>query len=108
MIDEEMFVPANRLVNAKGEDLGPTVSKQVASLLFDIVEDLQLKLHNKQRAQMDKTDVRQRVANLSRADKNALHELCWLAERGLSLGPCTEQDIKASEAGRAVIDKVTR
>jgi hypothetical protein len=102
-IDEEMFCLRNRLVNGKGDTIAP----EVADLLLQILFDIQASLHKRTREQMDKLDQRGAVAALSRADKNALHELMWLAGKAVAFrGPGAEQDRKVYEAARAVVDKL--
>lgn len=76
-VDEEMFMPRyNRLVNAKGEEIGGPVSGQeVTELLIQLLRDMQLKLHDKTREQMDKLDCRERVVKLSRDEQHTLHDM---------------------------------
>jgi hypothetical protein len=106
-IDEEMFCLRNRLVNGKGEPIGETIAPEVVDLLLQILFDTQASLHKRTREQMDKLDRRGAVAVLSPADKNALHELMWLAGKAVAFsGPGAEQDRKTYEAARAVVDKL--
>lgn len=59
-VDEEMFVV-------------PT--KQIGALLTNILEDLQLKLHDNMAAAMGTRDVRERQFRLSDADKHTLNDM---------------------------------
>lgn len=59
-VDEEMFVV-------------PT--KQIGTLLMDILEDLQLKLHDNMAAAMQSRDVRERQYTLSKEDKHTLNDM---------------------------------
>jgi hypothetical protein len=62
-IDEEVFLVAKRETSS------------VYDLLWSTLEDLQLRLHDQMRKQMQKNDVRQRGFVLSKEDKSLLHKM---------------------------------
>lgn len=49
--------------------------KAFTDLMQDIIEDLQLKLHNNMAAAMQQRDVRERMFRLSDEDKSTLHDM---------------------------------
>lgn len=107
-VDEEMLVPYNRLVNAKGEDIGGQVTgKEATELLLQILDDMQAVLHKRTREQLDKHDRRGAIAALSREQKNALHGLIWLAQSGLRPGhPDFARDKKKFDEACDVLNKL--
>lgn len=54
----------------------PSGSRALADLLMDVLENLQLRLHDQTAAAMQKRDVRERIFRLSKEDKALLHDLC--------------------------------
>lgn len=71
----------------------------IADLLDMMLRELQLKLHDITREQMDKLDVRGRIVNLSSDDKHVLHDLMLAAERW------EMSDYSRADAGRKRVDK---
>lgn len=81
-IDEEVFYLPFRGSSAFAEPVPnePSPGYAVAELLARTLEDTQLHLHDLTRNAMDKLDARQRIVQLSKADKNTLYEMLNDAE----------------------------
>lgn len=104
-------IPASRYTHTIAEEILYTVAPDHrVELLIDIMEDLQRRNFEATRKHLNGCDVRGAVAVLSRADKDALHELLYLAQKGVSFpyGHDAERDRKALEAGEKVLEKLFR
>lgn len=72
------LIPAPREVWCVAEDMfvrHPGNVDAMISMLQQILENLQLKLHDATRKKMDELDVCKRIVNLSREDRDTLHEM---------------------------------
>lgn len=91
VVDEEALYVAG--------PLRAVAPKAFADLLHMILEDLQLKLHDNMAAAMQKTDVRERVFQLSDEDKHTLHDMLMAAQSH------EMRDYYHSEQGIKKVDK---
>lgn len=73
--------------------------KALSELTADILEDLQLRLHDLARKQMQERDVRQRTFILSKEDKHTLHDM-FMAASAEEL-----RDFARAENGCKKVDK---
>ena len=105
---DSAVVPFSRYTHTIDEEMMFIAEpKARVDLLIDILDDLQRRNFDDTRKKLDELDVRGRIVALSRDDKDALHEMIWLAGKGVSFhGGDVQRDREAYEKGRAVMEKL--